>query len=356
MKALKRGIAGEKQKELNEFLVRSEVQALTKKTYAQDWPAYNAAKTREKLLCMQMLLELIEEATEEPKRAQHHFSLKEQLVCMFVYVYSGFSGRRAISDINLAMKAGFLRRAPHFNSVFNMFHQPFIYDLLTKLVEITSLPLREFEDHLAVDSSGFSTSCFERWADIKDGPPEKRRKWKKVHLIVGPRTNIITGICVTEGFESDTRQLPYLVQRAAPLFHPRDISADKAYSSRENLSVIAQHGAIPFIPFKKNARINSKGSAMWRAMWQFFFAHNEEFMKRYHPRSNVESTFHMIKTAFGRRLRFKDAIAQYNEILMKCLCHNLAVLVQETFEMGLKIDFQDCANVRDAQDLANKPL
>ena len=35
--------------------------------------------------------------------------------------------------------------------------------------------------------------------------------------------------------------------------------------------------------------------------------------------------------------------SQVNEILMKCICHNLAVLVQEGFELGLEIDLNSCA-------------
>jgi len=35
---------------------------------------------------------------------------------------------------------------------------------------------------------------------------------------------------------------------------------------------------------------------------------------------------------------------------MKCLCHNLAVLVQESFELGLDIDLDFCAKEFFAQE------
>jgi hypothetical protein len=41
--------------------------------------------------------------------------------------------------------------------------------MLRHLVEISALPLKEVETDFAVDSTGFSTSRFERWYDAKWG-------------------------------------------------------------------------------------------------------------------------------------------------------------------------------------------
>jgi len=38
-------------------------------------------------------------------------------------------------------------------------------------------------------------------------------------------------------------------------------------------------------------------------------------------------------------------LGQTNEILAKCLCNNLCVLVQEAFEIGIDIDFKKCAEM-----------
>ncbi len=58
----------------------------------------------------------------------------------------------------------------------------------------------------------------------------------------------------------------------------------------------------------------------------------------------------MIKRKFGNHVRTKKDISNINEILMKCLCHNLAVLVHESFELGLEIDFINCAETYFAQE------
>ena len=63
-------------------------------------------------------------------------------------------------------------------------------------------------------------------------------------------------------------------------------------------------------------------------------------MEYYHRRSNVESTFSMIKGKFGERLRSKTQTAQINEILCKVLCHNLCCMIQSMYELGIEPDFK----------------
>ena len=58
-------------------------------------------------------------------------------------------------------------------------------------------------------------------------------------------------------------------------------------------------------------------------------------MEHYHKRSNVESTFMMIKAKFGDSLRSKIERAQVNEALCKVLCHNICVVIQSMYELGI---------------------
>ena len=62
-------------------------------------------------------------------------------------------------------------------------------------------------------------------------------------------------------------------------------------------------------------------------------------MASYHKRSNVESTFSMIKAKFGDALRSKTETAQINEALCKVLCHNLCCLIQSMYKLEIKPEF-----------------
>jgi transposase len=62
-------------------------------------------------------------------------------------------------------------------------------------------------------------------------------------------------------------------------------------------------------------------------------------MRCYHRRSNVETTFSMIKAKFGERLRSKTETAQKNELLCKILAHNLCCVIQSMYELGIDVDF-----------------
>lgn len=118
----------------------------------------------------------------------------------------------------------------------------------------------------------------------------------------------------------------------------KEVSADKAYSSRDNLSLVNDLGAIPFIPFKSNARGIPRGkSHIWRKMFNYFQYNQEEFMQHYHKRSNVETTFHMIKSKLGDSLKSKNEIAQKNELLCKLIAHNIIVLISETINIPKQI-------------------
>ena len=61
----------------------------------------------------------------------------------------------------------------------------------------------------------------------------------------------------------------------------------------------------------------------------------DEFLQHYHKRSNIESTFSMIKRKFRDSLRSKTETAMVNETLCKVLCHNLVVLIHEMHELGI---------------------
>src|ERR1044072_6844443 len=90
------------------------------------------------------------------------------------------------------------------------------------------------------------------------------------------------------------------------------------------------------------ASIGSVGTSkceVWNRMYHFYNLNRAKSLMRYHKRSNVESTFSMIKTKFGGFVRRQLHAAQVNEVLCKILCHNLCCLIQSSYELGIDASF-----------------
>jgi transposase len=222
---------------------------------------------------------------------------------------------------------------------------------LKQLIAQSAVPLKAIECDFAVDSSGFSRGVYQRWNDAKWGKARtlygnkqpndvSRQDWVKVHICTGVRTNIVTAVEVTDAHAGDSPYFAPLVSATAANFTLQQVSGDKAYSSGGNLRLVTAHGGTPYIPFKSNAQpTNPTAPDVWTKMYHFFMFNQDTFMAHYHKRSNVETTFSMIKRKFGERLRSKTETAQINEVLVKILCHNIVCLISAIYELGIEPTF-----------------
>jgi transposase len=313
-------------------------ETIKKPTYPQDWPAYNAAQTNEKDKFLSLLYDLCSGIPEPPPaKGRPRIPLADALFAACFKVYSTFSGRRFMRDLRGAQSKGYLRTVPHYNSIFRTLEDAKLTPILRGLIIESSLPLKVVEADFAVDSSGFTTSRFIRWFDHKYGVVRQQHEWVKVHLMCGVKTNVVTAVEIRDKDASDTKLLPDLVNTTAAHFDMREVSADKGYSSVNNTNVIASYGATPYIAFKS---IHSgKAGGLWEKMFHYFAFNRQEFMLHYHKRSNVESTFSMIKAKFRDHVRSRTDVAMKNEVLAKILCHNICCVIQAMYELGIEPTF-----------------
>ncbi len=78
------------------------------------------------------------------------------------------------------------------------------------------------------------------------------------------------------------------------------------------------------------------GSTIWKKTYNYFALNQEEFMGHYHPRSNVERTFSMIKAKFSEMIKSKTKMAQTNELLCKLITYNITVLISAIYELKIE--------------------
>jgi transposase/predicted nucleic acid-binding Zn finger protein len=337
--------------------VVTETLRISRKTYSQDWPSYNKAQTNEKEQFQKLLHELCNGIGEPSQNiGRPRVPLDDMIFSAAFKVYSTVSARRFMCDLHDSHTKGYISRVPCYNTIFKYFESELLTPHLQLLIEESALPLQAVESAFAVDSSGFSTSRFIQWVQAKHHNPKllEKRDWVKVHLMCGVKTNVVTAVEITDRFAADAPRFKSLVDATAQNFVMSEVCADKAYLSAANLQVVADHSAMPYIPFKSNSASEwglsgmrgsdkkakwQRKSDLWRQMYHYYEFNQQWFMQRYHQRSNVESTFSMIKAKFGDSLRSKTKTAQVNEALCKILCHNLCCLIQSMYELEIKPEF-----------------
>ena len=90
-------------------------------------------------------------------------------------------------------------------------------------------------------------------------------------------------------------------------------------------------------------------------MFFYYNLHRDSFLKKYHQRSNIESTFEMVKAKFDDSVRSKSDVAMINEVYCKFLAHNLCVVHQSTIELGIAGEFWEEKVERDEQKVLKFP-
>ena len=276
-------------------------------TYPQAWKAYNKSQQVEKEYFLKLLKDLT--TTEQEKNfGRPKANLGEMAFCCTLKVYSQFSTRRANTDIKEAFEKKLISKPHHYNTIIKYFDEPKLTPLLKELIDVSAEPLKSIETKFAVDSSGFRTTKFNEYCKEKHDT-KKKHEWVKAHICTGTKTNIITGIEITGEHGADCPQFAPLINHTASNgFEIKEASGDLAYSSRDNIGLIDSLGGIAYIPFKKTARGIPRGKThMWRKMFHYFKFNQEEFLEHYHVRSNVESTFNMVK---AKKCRFPNRRCQ----------------------------------------------
>jgi len=315
---------------------------IVRKSYPQQWPAYNRAQTSEKDTFQSLLAALCSGIEDPPQqgRGRPRIPMPDAVFAVCFKIYSTLSGRRFMSDLRDAHDKGHIGCVPHFNSIFNRLDDDRMTEVLRELIVKSSLPLTVIECDFAADSTGFTASRFHRWYDHKYGPCGGERKeidWVKTHLMIGVTTHIVTAVEIHERNTGDCPMLPILLDTTAQHFGVSEVSADRAYASGANFDAIAKHGATPYIPFRAGTTGQSGG--LFAKAFHYFSLHRDAFLRQYHKRSNVEACIMSIKTKFGDAVRSKTDLAMKNEVLCKILCHNICVLIGAMHELGITLDF-----------------
>ena len=309
----------------------------------RDWSAYNAAKTAQTPTFHRMLAHLCSGIPKPEKRGRGKppMALADMTFAVVDKVYRRLPSRVFDGDLQDSLREGWIGKKPHFNTVCDYMSSPALTPVLHDLIAITSLPLVGVEKHFAIDSTGFSPSQTVNWHRRKHERVPDTKGWIKGHFVCGVETKIVTAAEVSDRRSHDTKFFEPLLRETDQNFEVKYISADKAYLWSQNLDVAWELGAVPLIPFKTNTVPPPDDGSVWTKMWHFFTYQQDEFLRLYHQRSNVENGVSMVKNNQSPILLSKSPVGQKNELLCKFIAHNLCVLVKAMYVMGIPEPFAD---------------
>jgi transposase len=305
-------------------------------TYKQNWAMYNEAQQTEKYRFQKLLFDLCRGLpnVKQTGCGRRWTPMADMAFACALKVYTTVSSRRFACDLKEAYGGGYVSHLMNSVSVCSFLENERLTPILQDLIVQSSLPLRLFETTFAPDSTGFSTSRFVRWHDEKYGCQRSGHDWVKAHAICGVKTNIVTAVEIGARDAGDCPFFKPLVEKTAENFTVQEVPADKAYLSYDNLALVDGLGGTLFVPYKVNSQAGEAGS-LWEKMYFYYQFRRDEFLKHYHQRSNMESTFSMVKAKFRDHVRSKTDVAMKNEVLCKFLCHNICVVHQSHIELGI---------------------
>ena len=187
-----------------------------------------------------------------------------------------------------------------------------------KLARLARGPL-----HLAVDSTGVKLYGEGEWKVRLHGR-EKRRTWRKLHLLIDHRTQEAVALSMTDKDVLDRRELPGLLRGVEG--EVAEVLGDGAYDFQDCYKAIHGVGARSVIPPQVRARVRSGEEFRDRnaAVLRGREVGRDEWKKEagYHRRSLAETAMMRFKTIFSDRLRSREWRRQETELRVRCAALN----------------------------------
>lgn len=311
-----------------------------------NWTIYNKAAGQEKMMFFQILKDAVDDLMIEYKycgNGRPPVYLADIIKSLCIKAYHNYSFCRLESELKIAKAMGIID-VVHKRSTLTKYMQNInVTEILHKLYKVIAEPLSIIEINFAIDATGVSSKYGEkRWVKVRHTKKELSlcKQYAKLHIISGCKTNIITSAKITKGTNHESPFLKPLLEDTIKNFTPQNVLADSGYLSKNNVKIIKNIGALPFIKGKKNINVIKKGrNTAWNNMLKMWKYNQPEFAKHYHQRSNVESTFSALKRRFGDFCRCKKQESQENEILCRIVCFNASVLSKSLLLYNIKPEF-----------------
>jgi hypothetical protein len=284
----------------------------------RNWRDYNKALVRRGSLTLwveQSVIDKWRDTSAPLRRGRRRFYSDLAITCALtlreVYHLPLRSTQGLVSSVLRLLGAGLT--APHYSTLSRR-----AATLDVKLPRLSRGPL-----HLAVDSTGVKLYGEGEWKVRLHGK-EKRRTWRKLHLLIDHRTQEAVALAMTDKDVLDRRELPGLLRVVEG--EVAEVLGDGAYDFQDCYKAIRAKGARAAIPPRVRARVRGGAEFADRnaAVLRGREVGRDEWKKEagYHRRSLAETAMMRLKTIFSDRLKSREWRRQESELRLRCAALN----------------------------------
>ena len=180
--------------------------------------------------------------------------------------------------------------------------------------------------HLVIDSTGLKVLGEGEWK-VKRHGADRRRVWRKVHLVVDADSHEIRAVEMTDHRHGDAEVLPDLLAQVPPHECVAALYVDGAFDTRSSYAVAAARSAVLIVPPRRNAKpwqSQTTGAAERNETLRAVKRFGRRLWKQlsgYHRRSLVETAMSRLKR-LGERLAARDPARQTAEVQIRCAILN----------------------------------
>lgn len=263
---------------------------------------------------------------------------------------------RALLETSFRGAAGWMRvcadhgvrnfegKSPGFDTLAKANRDEMMTEIATALIAMTAEPIKAFgKVRIGADGTGFGTNAKSDW--MNEGkyrqPGTRPTKWYRANIMWDLDSLAILAATVTDirgkdtGEQTEAFKLIDAVRVAG--WDVEWAAFDAGYHSAAIRDAVYEHlKADPIIPFhrdSKNAipksrevRERIKHPEMLERMFHMYKANDGSFREKYRYRVKAESGNHNLKKMLGDSVSTFGDRAKINEILWKCVAHNLRML------------------------------
>lgn len=184
---------------------------------------------------------------------------------------------------------------------------------------------------IATDATGYSG----RKRGWKETPYEVKanQDWVKLHAAIEVDRFVVLSYSMSKSNVHDSQLFETVWNDLPNNVIPRRSVADSAYNGEKCLIVVKRHGATPIHGIKKNAVYRHHPETEYQRMVNFATHWPNRYAEMYGMRNHAETTFGMIQSSFGYRIRCRTEAGRKNEVHAKVSSHNIRMLALMSFQM-----------------------